>query len=262
VIGFIAAVIVVVAIAALTGLVKLSNVSWWTTGVIAVASVVYFAVMLRSPKVNALEKTRVRAFIPLFIANAVFWSLFQQIFTVLSVYSDQRMNWSIFGWTAPSNWVSSEEPVWVIALSPLFALLWTRLGDRAPSTPRKFAYGVIGMGAAFMLFVLLSGFEGKTVPALLVFFILGFFAVSELMLSPIGLAVTTKLAPEAFRAQMMALYFFSVGIGTSMSGVLSDYYSPHHEVAYFGILGLVTIIVGIAVYFIAPRVTRLMEGVH
>jgi len=262
VIGFIVAVIVVVAVAALTGLVKLSNVSWWTTGVIAGAAVVYFYIMLRSPKVTALEKTRVRAFIPLFVANAVFWSLFQQIFTVLAVYSDERMNWSIFGWTAPSNWIGSEEPVWVIALSPLFAIMWTRLGAKAPTTPRKFAYGVMGMGAAFMLFMLLSGFEGKTVPALLVFVILGAFAVAELMLSPIGLAVTTQLAPEAFRAQMMALYFFSVGIGTSMSGVLSDYYSPHHEVAYFGIIGLVTIAVGIVVYFIAPRVSRLMEGVH
>ena len=54
--------------------------------------------------------------------------------------------------------------------------------------------------------------------------ILGVFAVSELLLSPIGLSVTTKLAPDAFRAQMMALYFFSVGLGTSMSGVLSKYY--------------------------------------
>lgn len=45
------------------------------------------------------------------------------------------------------------------------------------------------------------------------------FAISELLLSPVGLSVTTKLAPEAFRAQMMAIYFFSVGIGTSMSGV-------------------------------------------
>ncbi|MQY19710.1 peptide MFS transporter [Nocardia macrotermitis] len=262
VIGFVAAVVVVVVIAGVSGLVRLSAIAWWITGVIAVASIVYFYLMLNSPKVTPLERVRVRAFIPLFIANAVFWSLFQQIFTVLAVYSDERMNWSVFGWTAPSNWIGSEEPVWVIALSPLFALMWTRLGNRAPTTPHKFAYGVIGMGVAFMLFVLLSGFEGKTVPALLVFVILGAFAVAELMLSPIGLAVTTQLAPEAFRAQMMALYFFSVGIGTSMSGVLSDYYSPHHEVAYFGIIGLVTIAVGLVVHVLAPRISRLMEGVH
>jgi hypothetical protein len=78
------------------------------------------------------------------------------------------------------------------------------------------------MGLAFLCFIPLASISA--VPALLVMVILGVFAVSELLLSPIGLSVTTKLAPDAFRAQMMALYFFSVGLGTSMSGVLSKYY--------------------------------------
>ena len=262
VIVFALVIAVVAAVAVWIGLVRLSNLSWVTTGVIAAVSIVYFGLMLTSPKVVVVERIRVRAFMPLFIANAVFWSLFQQIFTVLAVYSDERMNWTLFGWTAPSNWIGSEEPVWVIVLSPLFALMWTRMGSRAPTTPRKFAYGVMGMGASFLLFVPLAGFSGKTVPALLVFFILAGFAISELLLAPIGLAVTTQLAPEAFRAQMMALYFFSVGIGTSMSGVLSQFYDTSREVAYFGITGLVAIAVGIVIYFLAPQVSRLMEGVH
>ncbi|WP_067533803.1 peptide MFS transporter [Nocardia crassostreae] len=262
VLAAVAAVVVIVAAAWAAGLLTLSNLPDVTTGVIVVASVAYFAVMLNHPKVDATERSRVRAFIPLFIANAVFWSLFQQIFTVLAVYSDERINWDVFGWTAPSNWIGSMEPVWIIALSPLFAIMWTRLGNRAPSTPRKFALGVIGMGIAFMLFALFSGTEGKTVPILFVFVVLGGFAISELLLSPIGLAVTTKLAPNAFRAQMMALYFFSVGIGTSMSGVLSKFYDPSHELAYFGITGLVTIAVGAIVLGIAPWVSRHMEGVH
>jgi POT family proton-dependent oligopeptide transporter len=261
-VGALVAVVVVVAAALVTGLVKLANLSQVTTGVIIVASVTYFAVMLRSPKVEPLERTRVRAFIPLFVANAVFWSLFQQIFTVLAVYSDERMNWSIFGWTAPSSWIGSIEPVWIILLSPVFAAMWTKLGNRAPTTPRKFAYGVIGMGVAFLLFLPFAGTTGKAVPALLVAAILAAFAVSELMLSPIGLSVTTKLAPQAFRAQMMALYFFSVGLGTSMSGVLAGYYDPAREFAYFGILGVVAIAVGLAVFAISGWITRLMEGVH
>lgn len=245
-----------------TGLVTLANLSQVTTGVIIVASIAYFVVMLRSPKVEPVERTRVRAFIPLFIANAVFWSLFQQIFTVLAVYSDERMDWSIFGWTAPSSWIGSIEPVWIILLSPVFAAMWTRLGNRAPTTPRKFAYGVIGMGAAFLLFLPTAGTTGKAVPALLVAVILAAFAVSELMISPIGLSVTTKLAPQAFRAQMMALYFFSVGLGTAMSGVLAGYYDPAHEFAYFGIIGVVAIVVGCVVMALSGWVSRLMEGVH
>ena len=265
-IGWVAGIVVVgvavIAVAFTTGLVKLANLSQVTTGVIIAAAVTYFVVMLTSSKVAEVERTRVRAFIPLFIANAVFWSLFQQIFTVLAVYSDERMNWSIFGWTAPSNWIGSIEPVWIILLSPLFAIMWTRLGNRAPTTPRKFAYGVIGMGVAFLLFLPMSGTTGKAVPALLVVGIMAVFAISELLLSPIGLSVTTKLAPEAFRAQMMALYFFSVGLGTSMSGVLARYYDPAREFAYFGIIGAVAIFAGLVVLAIGPWISRLMEGVH
>lgn len=254
------AVIVVVVFA--TGLVTLETLPEATTVVIAVASLGYFAVMLTSAKVAPVERSRVRAFIPLFLANAVFWSLFQQIFTVLAVYSDERMDWTIFGWTAPSSWIGSVEPVWIITLSPLFALLWTKLGNRAPSTPRKFALGVVGMGLSFLLFVPLAGFDDKSVPALAVLVIMAGFAISELLLSPIGLAVTTQLAPEAFRAQMMALYFFSVGIGTSMSGVLARFYAPEHEVAYFGITGAVAIAVGLIVAALGPWISRYMAGVH
>ncbi|MGV9680148.1 peptide MFS transporter [Nocardia sp. NPDC003482] len=261
-VGFVVVLLVVVPIAIATRLLTLGKLSWVTTGVIAVASIAYFAVMLTHPRVTPLERTRVRAFIPLFVANAVFWSLFQQIFTVLAVYSDERMNWSLLGWTAPSNWIGSEEPVWIIALSPLFAMMWTRLGTRAPSTPHKFAYGVMGMGASFLLFVPLAGFDGKTVPALLVFLILGGFAVSELLLSPIGLAVTTQLAPRAFRAQMMALYFFSVGLGTALSGVLARFYTPDAEIPYFALTGLVALAIGLLTHTQAPKITALMRGVH
>ena len=256
------AAVAVIGIALRSGVVTLSNLSQVTTGVIVVAAIAYFVTMLTSSRVTPIERSRVRAFIPLFVANAVFWSLFQQIFTVLAVYSDERMNWSIFGWTAPSNWIGSIEPVWIIALSPVFAILWTRLGTRAPTTPRKFAYGVIGMGLAFLLFLPMASTSGRAVSALLVVGIMAVFAVSELLISPIGLAVTTKLAPAAFRAQMMALYFFSVGLGTSMSGVLARYYDPAHEFTYFGVTGAVAILAGVVVFALTPRVTRRMAGVH
>ena len=259
----IAAVVVgAIVVGFVTGVVKLANLSQITTLLILIASVAYFVTMLSSSRVNGIERTRVRAFIPLFIANAVFWSLFQQIFTVLAVYSDERINWTLFGWTAPSSWIGSMEPVWIILLSPLFAVMWTKLGRRAPTTPRKFAYGVIGMGAAFLLFLPMAGGTGKTVPVIAVVVIMAAFAIAELMLSPIGLSVTTQLAPNAFRSQMMALYFFSVGLGTALSGVLARYYDQSHEFAYFGILGTAAIAVGVVVWLLAPRISALMEGVH
>jgi POT family proton-dependent oligopeptide transporter len=253
---------VVLAVVAFTEVVPLAALPRVTGVVLLLASIAYFATMLSSPKVMPEERTKVRAYIPLFIANAAFWSLFQQIFTVLAVYSDERMNWSIGGWTAPSSWVGSLEPIWIIILSPVFAAMWTSLDRAAPSTPRKFSYGVMGMGVAFLAFLIFASGTGRSTPAIAVFVILGMFAVSELMISPIGLSVTTKLAPEAFRAQMMALYFFSVGLGTSMSGVLAQFYSVDSEFSYFGVNGIVVIVVGVVLFALSPWISRHMEGEH
>lgn len=261
-IGGAVAVAAAVATAAATGLVTLANLSQVASVVLSGAAIAYFTVFLRSPKVGPTERTRVRAFIPLFIASTVFFALFQQMFTVLGVYSDTRINWSVFGWHAPSNWIGSIEPVWVIVLSPVFALVWTRLGTRAPSTPRKFAYGVIGMGAAYLMFVPMAGTPGRTVPVVLVAGILGVFAVSELLISPIGLAVTTALAPQAFRSQMMALYFLAAGLGTALSGALARYYTADNEAVYFGILGVTAVFAGVLVFAWSTRISRLMVGVH
>lgn len=257
-----AAIVAAVALACAAGLVTLANLSQIASVVLAGAAIAYFAVFLTSAKVQPVERSRVRAFIPLFAASTVFFALFQQLFTVLGVYSDTRVDWTVFGWRAPSSWIGTLEPVWVTILSPAFALLWTRLGNRAPRTPRKFAYGVAGMGVAYLLFLPVTGSHGRTVPVLLVAAILGVFAVSELMISPIGLAVTTALAPQAFRSQMMALYFLSAGLGTALSGALARYYTAEHEAAYFGILGAVALLTGLMVFAGSVRIGRLMIGVR
>ncbi len=74
------------------------------------------------------------------------------------------------------------------------------------------------MGLAFLAFIPLAG-DGKT-PLLALVGILFLFTLAELFLSPIGLSVTTKLAPEAFRTQMVALFFLSVSLGTTLAGIL------------------------------------------
>lgn len=178
------------------------------------------------------------------------------------MYSAERVDWSVWGWTAPPSLIGSIEPVWLIALAPAFAAMWTRLGSRAPSTPRKMAYAVVGIGVAFLLFVPLAGFTGRSVPVLLVAAIMVVVAVSELLLAPIGLSVTTQLAPAVFRAQMMALYFFSVGLGTATSGVLGRFYAPAREVVYFGLNGAAAVVAGLALFALSPRISALMSGVH
>jgi proton-dependent oligopeptide transporter, POT family len=89
-----------------------------------------------------------------------------------------------------------------------------------------------------------------------------FFTVSELLLSPVGLSLSPKLAPELFRTQMVALFILSVALGTAVSGLLSGYYDPKNEVPYFLWLGVAATAVGAVLLVIVKPVRRLMHGVH
>jgi proton-dependent oligopeptide transporter, POT family len=255
--------LVITAVAALVmlGVITPANLSTIVVVVCGIAAAAYFTVILTSRKITAVERSRMQAFIPLFLANAAFWSLFQQYFTVVEIYADRRVDKHLFGWPMPTEWVISFDPIFVIVLAPLFALFWTRLGPRQPSTPIKFALGNVVIGLAFLLFVPWATATGPSTPLIAVVFIVLIFATGELLISPIGLSLATKISPQVFRSQTVALYFLSVALGTAMSGSLASYYSPLHEAPYFGGLGAAAIVVGLIVVAISPIIRRLMMGV-
>ncbi|ODU00903.1 MAG: MFS transporter [Pseudonocardia sp. SCN 72-86] len=256
------AVAVVIVVLALTGVLAADRLDLIVIGVTIVAAIAYFALLLTSRKVDKVERRRVLAFIPLFIASAAFWSLYQQQFTVLTIYSDTRLNRDLFGWEMPVAWVQSINPVFIIILSGVFTVIWTKLGNRAPSTPIKFALGVAIVGVGFLLFLPMAGGGPNSAPLLGIVGILFVFTIGELLLSPVGLSVSTKLAPESYRTQMVALFFLSIALGTALSGTLAGYYNAANEVPYFGILGAVAIGVGLLLLAITPLVRRLMSGVR
>jgi POT family proton-dependent oligopeptide transporter len=262
VLGIAAGVVVVIVVLAVAGLIPAARLSTVVVVLSIVAAVAYFAVILSNRRVDRTERRRVLAFIPLFIASAGFWSLYQQQFTVVTVYSDKRLDRDLFGWEMPVSWVQSINPVFIIILSGVFAALWTRLGRRQPSTPVKFGAGTIVMGIAFLLFLPFAGTGSHGVPLLGLAGIILVFTIAELLISPVGLSVSTKLAPAAFRTQMVALFFLSVALGTAMSGTLATYYSEDSEIPYFGLLGLAAIVLGVILLALNPMLRRLMGGVR
>ncbi|GAA3452048.1 peptide MFS transporter [Dactylosporangium matsuzakiense] len=256
------AAVAVIAGAAAMGLLPARHLATIVVVVSAVASVAYFGVILTARTVTRVERRRMLAFIPMFLASVVFWSLYQQQFTVVTVYSDQRLDRSILGWQMPVSWVQSINPVFIIVLSGTFAAIWTRLGDRQPSTPAKFAAGTAVMGLGFLLFLPLAGGGPNSAPLLALAGILLVFTVAELLLSPVGLSLATKVAPAAFRTQTVALFFLSVALGTAISGVLARYYSADDETWYFGILGIAALLVGALLAALTPLIRRLLSGVQ
>jgi proton-dependent oligopeptide transporter, POT family len=224
----------------------------------------YFIFMYRNPKTTSDERSRILAYIPLFIAAMVFWAIQEQGSNILATYANERTQLSFAGFELQSSWFQSLNPLFIIILAPFFAWMWIKLGDRQPSTPRKFSLGLIFAGLSFIVMIFpayINGTESLVSPLWLV---LSFFLVvlGELCLSPVGLSATTKLAPAAFAAQMMSLWNLSNASAQAINAQVVRFYSPKTEVIYFGVIGGIAILLGIVLFMISPMIKRYMKGVR
>lgn len=228
--------------------------------------IAYFVVMLRSPKTNKMERSRLLAYIPLFLTSVIFWMIQEQQSSVFAVFAADRTNLNFLGMSLEPSLFQSLNPIFIIALSPVFAWLWTKLGERQPSTPVKFALGVFFAGASFILMMfpsLLHGGDAKTlVSPLWITFSFLICVIGEMCLSPVGLSVTTKLAPAAFSSQTMSLWFLTNAMGQGVNAQITQLYNAKTEVLYFGIIGVVAILIGVIILFLTPLLKRYMQGVR
>ena len=263
-IGLGVAVVVVIGVAVVLA-------GWFTVGLVInvisalgiILPILYFVTMIRSKQVNAVERSRVIAYIPLFIASLFFWMIEEQGSVVLADYAANRTDLHIGNFALLASWFQTLNPGFIVVLAPVFAFMWTRLGSRQPSTAVKFSIGLGMAGLSYLLMVLpaaLYGPDAKVSP----FWLVGSFLIvilGELCLSPVGLSATTKLAPKAFGAQMMSLWFLSDAAAQGISAQIVPFATPQTEIPYFGIVGGVTVVLAFGLLFLAPAISRKMQGV-
>ena len=114
-----------------------------------IVTVVFFAWLFTSSGWTPEERKRLYAIGVFFLAAALFWSVFEQAGSTLNLFADRDTRTELFGLAFPSSWFQSLNSLYIIAFAPVFAWLWVRLGSREPSTPAKFAVGLIFVGAGF-----------------------------------------------------------------------------------------------------------------
>ncbi|WP_138494068.1 peptide MFS transporter [Paenibacillus pinistramenti] len=224
---------------------------------------IYFIMMYHSPKTNRDERSRILAYIPLFIASVMFWAIQEQGSTILASYAKERTQLEFAGITLTPAWFQSLNPLFIIILAPVFAWFWVKLGDRQPSIPKKFSLGLLFAGLSFLVILLPAYFGGSDSLVNPLWLVLSYLIVviGELCLSPVGLSATTKLAPAAFSAQTMSLWFLTNAAAQAINAQVVKLYSPESEMAYFGIIGVISIALGVILFAISPIIQRAMKGI-
>ncbi|RTR25838.1 peptide MFS transporter [Robertmurraya yapensis] len=233
-------------------------------GILGVAlPIIYFTVMYRSPKTSDVERSRLLAYIPLFIAAVMFWAIQEQGSTILANYADKRTQLDFAGFSISPALFQSLNPLFIIIFAPIFAWMWMKLGKRQPTIPQKFSIGLLFAGLSFIVILLPAYFAGTDSLVNPLWLVLSYFIVvlGELCLSPVGLSATTKLAPSAFSAQTMSLWFLASAAAQALNAQVVKFYSPETEMLYFGVIGGVAIVLGILLLILAPKIQTFMKGI-
>jgi len=192
---------------------------------IAAVAGLYFVGLFGFGNLSADEKKRVTVIVILFLASAMFWAGFEQAGSSLNLFADRYTDRMIGAFEIPAGWFQTLNPTFIIILAPVYSALWIALARRQldPSTPAKFAVGLILLGAGFAVMIgaaelVVAG--DKVLPTWLIFTFL-LHTMGELALSPVGLSAMTKLAPQRYCGQLMGIWFVSSALGLIVAGILA-----------------------------------------
>lgn len=255
---------VIITISAMTGILTVQRFIYLVGILGFVIPTIYFIYMYRSPKTTKEERSHLIAFIPLFLAAVMFWSIQEQGSTILAAFADKRTQLDFAGIHINPSWFQSANPLFIVVFAPIVGTLWVKLGKKAPTIPAKFAYGLLFAGLSFVVILvpaLIGGTHALVNPLWLV---LSYFIVviGELCLSPVGLSATTKLAPAAFSSQMMSMWLLSNAAAQALNAQIVKFYTPETEMTYFGVIGVLSIVLSIILFALTPKIKTFIKDIR
>jgi POT family proton-dependent oligopeptide transporter len=212
--------------------------------------------------------------------NTVFWTLFEQAGTSLTLFADRNTDLHVVGsFSISAAQTQFFNSFFIVTLAPLFSALWIWLGRRGfePSTPVKFGMALTGVGAGFLFLVWGTGFVGDAFKVS-VWWLAGLYfihTVAELCISPVGLSMITKLSLARIVGLMMGVWFLSIAVAQYVAGVIAQVASVDTVggevtnpklsldtyVHVFTTIGWVSVGIGVILLVLARPIRRLMHGV-
>jgi len=208
------------------------------------------------------EWMRVAAIGLFFCFSAIFWACSEPAGSSLTLFAeDYTRPFYLLGIKSESSWYQSINAGFIILLAPLFAALWVRLGTRNPTSPTKFALGLMFVGLGFLPLIpaSLMARDGQVSPwwLVLVYFL---HTIGELGLSPVGLSVTTKLAPARLVGFMMGIWFLSLSCGNYLGGWIGSKIEKVPLAQLFGTIMVSAIGAGLVMALLIRPINRLSQG--
>ena len=231
--------------------------------VLLIIIVAVFSWLLLGKGWTVEERKRSGAVLVLFLASALFWSMFEQAGSSLNLFAERATNRNLFGFDFPASWFQFVQPALVVILAPVFAWIWLKLGRREPSSPAKFSMGLLFGGLGFLILVPAASraANGALVSLWWLNTTYLLHTIGELCLSPVGLSAITKLAPARVAGFMMGVWFVSISVGNFLAGHAASVYESMALPTLFGTVAALGLGAAVILVFLTRPTVRLMSGI-
>jgi POT family proton-dependent oligopeptide transporter len=168
-------------------------------------------------------------------------------------------------WTIPATWFQNVNPIAILIFAPIFSVLWLKLDAMKlnPRTPVKFAIGLFLGALAFWIMTQASNAAdgGNLVSPMWLVVVYVVLTLGELMLSPIGLSMITKLAPTKLVSVVMGLWMASFAAGNYLAGMLESILEKY-DFQLYPFITMVMLGSGLALLILSPFLNKAMKGIH
>lgn len=214
------------------------------------------------------------------VFNVVFWTLFEQAGSSLTLFADRNTDLSVFGlFSISAGQTQFFNALFIILLAPVMSALWTGLARRGlePSVPVKFAIALVGVGAGFLFLVWGATMVGPTFKVA-IWWLAGLYFIhsfAELCISPVGLSMITKLSIARIVGMMMGVWFLSISVAQYVAGIVAQVASVETVggqvtnlkvsldtyTGVFWTIGWIAVGIGLFLLLLSPLIKRWMHGV-
>ena len=231
----------------------------FTAGVLGLGYVIYQGTS------GSAEWSRMIVILVLAFFNIAFWAGFEQAGGTMNLFAKENTDRLIFGWDMPATWFQNINPIAILIFAPIFSIMWLKLDAMKfnPRTPIKFAIGLFLGAAAFWIMTQASHAAdgGNLVSPWWLVVVYTVLTLGELMLSPIGLSMITKLAPRKLVSVVMGLWMASFAAGNYLAGMMESILQKY-DFELYPFITMLMLGSGVCLLILSPFLNKSMKGIH
>lgn len=223
--------------------------------------IILFATMIKDKSLSKESRDRTVVYLAVYIAVTVFWAVEELQSSVFAVLVESRTDSTVAGVQVPDAWLQSVNPLVIILVTPLLAILWTKW-KKQPGAFVKMIFAMLLTGISYVVPALAfaAAGEGSMVNPLVLVIPIVLFSLAECFLSPVALSLTTELADKKYQSRVMSIYFMANTLGQGINSFCVRFFDEDNPSAFFYGYTVAALLTCVLILVLLKPLTRLSHG--